>query len=77
MLQVEHFILRKEGGKNEEMFSKWHNLRRCLAIASLIIGSTAVPIPDVTISKILIALSTGLNAAAIFIKEDVPVKVDE
>lgn len=56
------------------MLSTWHNLRRCLAIGSIIIGTTAVAIPDPIISKILVAFSTGLNAAAIFIKEDVPIK---
>jgi len=45
-------------------------IRRCLAIISIIIGGTAVAIPDITISKLLIAFATSCNAAALYIKEE-------
>ena len=48
-------------------------IRQCLAIASIIIGGTAVAIPDITWSKALMAFATSLNAAALYLlKEENP-----
>jgi len=50
-------------------------IRRCLAVLSIILGGSAVAIPDIVISKFLITLATSLNAAAIYLlKEE---KIDE
>lgn len=50
--------------------------RKVLAIASIIIGGSAVAIPDPAISKFLMAFSTSLNAAALYMlkeEQDKPV----
>lgn len=48
-------------------------IRKCLAIASIIIGGTAVSIPEPTWSKVAMALATSLNAAALYLlKEEKP-----
>lgn len=45
----------------------WKVARKIFAVASLIIGGTAVAVPDVIWSKVLIAFATGLNAAALYL----------
>lgn len=45
-------------------------LRKALAVGSIIIGGTAVTIPDVVWSKALIALGTSLNAASLYLLKD-------
>jgi hypothetical protein len=53
-----------------------NELRKGLAIAAIIIGGTAVAIPDVgdyPLSKILMAFATALNAASLYLlKEEAP-----
>lgn len=49
------------------------SLRKCLSVASIVIGGTAVAVPDLPefpISKVLIAFSTSCNAAAIWLLKD-------
>ena len=45
-------------------------LRKCLAVASIIIGSFAVGVPDEVVSKAMIALATGLNGASLYLLKD-------
>ena len=50
-------------------------LRKGLAIASLIIGGTAVALPDIgayPVSKVLMALASSLNAASLYLMKDEP-----
>jgi len=54
-------------------------LRKCLSVASIIIGGTAVAVPDIPdfpISKILIAFATSCNAAAIWLLKDIKTEKD-
>jgi hypothetical protein len=52
--------------------SALRDLRKCLALLSIIIGTTAVAIPDAIWSKVLIAFATGLNAASLYLVKDEP-----
>jgi hypothetical protein len=45
-------------------------VRKGLAIASIIIGGTAVGIPDPVISKVMMAAATSLNAAALYLLKE-------
>ena len=45
-------------------------IRKCLAIGSIIIGGTAVTIPDTIISKFCMALATTLNASALYLLKE-------
>jgi len=54
-------------------------LRKCLSVTSIILGGTAVAIPDypdLPISKILIALGTSCNAAALWLMKDIKTEAD-
>lgn len=44
--------------------------RQVLAIASIIISSVAVAIPEPTYSKVLMAIGTGCNAAALYMLKE-------
>lgn len=53
-----------------------NEIRKCLAIASIIIGGTAVALPDYEgypVSKVLMALATALNAASLYLLKEEPV----
>lgn len=51
-------------------------LRRCFAIASILVGGIAVAVPDaivisgVTASKMLIAIATALNAVNLYLLKE-------
>jgi len=47
----------------------WTQLRKCLAVTSLIIGGIATGLPEVY-SKIMFAVALGLSNAAIYIKSE-------
>jgi Sec-independent protein secretion pathway component TatC len=47
----------------------WKDLRKCLAIGSLVIGGIATGLPDV-VSKVAFAVALGLSNAAIYIKTE-------
>lgn len=47
----------------------WKDLRKCLAVGSLVIGGIATGMPDVA-SKIAFAVALGLSNAAIYIKTE-------
>jgi Sec-independent protein secretion pathway component TatC len=47
----------------------WKELRKCLAIGSLVIGGIATGMPDI-VSKIAFAIALGLSNAAIYIKTE-------
>jgi len=51
-----------------------NRIRKGLALGSIIIGGTAVAIPDPTWSRILVAFATSLNAASLYLlkEENVP-----
>lgn len=48
-------------------------LRKCLSVVSIIVGGTAVVMPDLPefpVSKVLIAFATSCNAAALWLLKD-------
>lgn len=50
-----------------------NELRKMLAICSIIIGGAAIGIPDLVYSKFFMALATSLNAASLYLlKEETP-----
>jgi len=54
-------------------------LRKCLSVLSIVIGGTAVAVPDnpdFPIAKVMIALSTSCNAAAIWLLKDIKTEKD-
>lgn len=50
---------------------KWAELRKCLAVGSLIIGGIATGLPE-AYSKVAFAIALGLSNAAIYIKQEEP-----
>jgi Sec-independent protein secretion pathway component TatC len=51
------------------MTINWKDLRKCLAIGSLVIGGIATGMPDM-VSKIAFAVALGLSNAAIYIRTE-------
>ena len=49
----------------------WRELRKCLAITSLIIGGIATGLPE-AYSKIAFAIALGMSNAAIYIRQEEP-----
>lgn len=47
----------------------WKNIRRGLAVSSLIVGGVATGLPDLY-SKVVFAVALGLSNAAIYIKAE-------
>jgi len=45
-------------------------LRKMLGVAGIVVSGTAISVPDPTISAMLIALGSSLNAAALFLLKD-------
>jgi Sec-independent protein secretion pathway component TatC len=52
-----------------EVCLNWKNVRRILAIGSLLVGGIATGLPDVY-SKVAFAVALGLSNAAIYIKAE-------
>lgn len=56
-----------------------NEIRKCLALASILIGGVAVGVPDtvatggIPLAKMLIAISTALNAASLYLLKEEPV----
>ena len=51
----------------------YKDLRKALAIVSIVLGGAAVGIPDLVWSKFLIGVATSLNAASLYLlKEEEP-----
>lgn len=51
------------------MTHHWKDLRKCLAVASLIVGGIATGLPEIY-SKVAFAIALGLSNAAIYIKAE-------
>ena len=47
-----------------------NKVRKCLALGSIIIGGTAIAVPEPLWSKFLIALGTSLNAASLYLLKE-------
>jgi len=50
----------------------YKDLRKFLALASIIIGGSAIGIPDPLWSKALMTLATSLNAASLYLLKEEP-----